>query len=126
MSLINTAKREKEGEKEPTRSFSKKQEDTIAKKFGGERVKNSGATKFEKGDVYLDQWLLEAKTRTTSSKSHTIQKEWLEKNKSESLFMGKPYSALVFNFGPDEPNYYIIDEELFEVLVNAVKELKDN
>lgn len=27
--------------------------------------------------------------------------------------MGKPYSAVVFNFGPDEKNYYIIDEYLF-------------
>lgn len=123
MSLINTAKREKDGVKEPTRSFSKKQEDTIAKRFGGERVKNSGATKFQKGDVYLDQWLLEAKTRVAPSKSHTIQKEWLQKNQAESLFMGKPYSALAFNFGPDEPNYYIIDEELFEILVNAVATL---
>lgn len=123
MSLINTVKREKDGVKEPTRSFSKKQEDTIAKRFGGERVKNSGATKFQKGDIYLDQWLLEAKTRMTPSKSHTIQKEWLQKNQSESLFMGKPYSALAFNFGPDEPNYYIIDEELFEILINAVATL---
>lgn len=126
MSLINTAKREKEGEKEPTRSFSKKQEDTIAKRFNGQRTLNSGATKFQKGDVCLDQWLLEAKTKTATSKSHTIQKEWLEKNRSESLFMGKPYSALAFNFGPDEPNYYIVDEELFEILVEAVKDIGDN
>lgn len=27
--------------------------------------------------------------------------------------MGKPYSALVFNFGPNQENYYIIDEDLF-------------
>lgn len=126
MSLINTAKREKEGEKEPTRSFSKKQEDTIAKRFNGQRTLNSGATKFQKGDVCLDQWLLEAKTKTATSKSHTIQREWLEKNRSESLFMGKPYSALAFNFGPDEPNYYIVDEELFEILVEAVKDIGDN
>ena len=88
--------------------------------IGGARVKNSGATTWQKGDVHLDKWLLEAKTKTTASKSMSIQKEWLEKNVKEALFMGKPYTALAFNFGPDEKNYYIIDEELFEFLVEAL------
>lgn len=117
MSLIKIAQRDKDGKKEPTRYYSKRQENDLAKHFDGERVKNSGATKFAKGDVTLDKWLLEAKTKMTSSKSHTIQKEWLEKNVKEALFMGKPYSALVFNFGPNEPNYYVIDEQLFQTLV---------
>ena len=30
--------------------------------------------------------------------------------------MGKPYSALAFNFGPNQKNYYIIDEDLFSDL----------
>ena len=34
--------------------------------------------------------------------------------------MGKPFSALAFNFGPGEDNYYIIDESLFETLVNLI------
>ena len=121
MSLLKTVQREKEGQKERTRYYSKRQENSIDKKFDGERVKNSGATKFSKGDVTLDKWLLEAKTKMSPSKSITIQKEWLEKNQKESLFMGKPYSALAFNFGPDEPNYYIIDETLFELLVQELK-----
>ena len=123
MALIETAKREKEGsEKLPTRYYSKKQEDTVAKKFGGERVKNSGATTFSKGDVHLDKFLLECKTKMTSSKSMSIQKDWLEKNVKEALFQGKPYTALAFNFGPDEKNYYIIDEELFEKLITYIDE----
>lgn len=101
----------------PTRSYSKKQETAVATRLCGNRTLNSGATKFSKGDVLLDKWLLEAKTKTIASKSLSIQKEWLEKNTKESLFMGKPYSALVFNFGPDEPNYYVIDEYLFQELV---------
>ena len=121
MGLLSTVQREKDGEKEPTRYYSKKQESSIAKELNGERVKNSGATKFAKGDVLLDQWLLEAKTHTTSKKSMSIQKEWLEKNEKESLFMGKPYNALVFNFGPNEKNYYIIDEYLFKTLVEELK-----
>ena len=52
----------------------------------------------------------------------SIQKEWLEKNVKEALFQGKPYTALAFNFGPDEKNYYIIDEELFEKLVTYIDE----
>ena len=123
MALIDTAKREKVGsQKLPTRYYSKRQEDAVAKKFGGERVKNSGATRFAKGDVSLDKFLLEMKTKTSPSKSISIQKEWLEKNIKECLFMGKPYTALGFNFGPDEKNYYIIDEELFELLINYLNE----
>ena len=121
MSLLNTVHREKDGKKEPTRYYSKKQEDAIAKKLGGACVKNSGATAWAKGDVNLDKWLLEAKTKMTPSASISIQKEWLEKNNKEALFMGKPYSALAFNFGPDEPNYYIIDEALFETLIAALE-----
>ena len=122
MSLLKTVQREKEGQKEPTRYYSKRQENSIAKKFDGERVKNSGATLWSKGDINLDSgWLIEAKTHTTTRKSMTIQKEWLDKNQKESLFMGKPYNALAFNFGPDEPNYYIIDENLFELLVQELK-----
>ncbi len=120
MSLLNTVHREKDGKKEPTRYYSKKQEDAVAKKFSGARVKNSGATKFDKGDVSLDKMLLECKTKMTASASISIQKEWLEKNEKEALFMGKPYSALAFNFGPNEPNYYIIDESLFETLLDTL------
>ncbi len=126
MSLINIAQRDKDGKKEPTRFYSKKQENDLAKHFEGERVKNSGATKFAKGDVTLDKWLLEAKTKMTPSKSMTIQKEWLEKNNQEALFMGKPYSALAFNFGPDEKNYYIINEELFDFLVQHIDDFEES
>lgn len=121
MSLLNTVQREKDGKKEPTRYYSKKQEDITAKKFDGERVKNSGATAWAKGDVSLKNLLLECKTRMSPSSSISIQKEWLEKTNSEALFMGKPYSALAFNFGPNEKNYYIIDESLFETLLDALK-----
>ena len=109
--------RHREGEKKPTRYYSKKQETEVAKALGGKTTKNSGATLFQKGDLTLDNWLIEAKTKTSHSESMSIKKEWLAKNLSESLFMGKKYNALVFNFGPDEDNYYIIDEYLFKELV---------
>ena len=80
MALINTIKREKNGQKDPTRAYSKKQENYVAKKFGGDRVKNSGATPFQKGDVNLEDMLIECKTKTSPSESISIKKEWLEKN----------------------------------------------
>lgn len=120
MALINRVERDKGSEKLPTRHYSDKQEKSIAKALGGKQTANSGATPWEKGDVLLDKFLLEAKTKTSSSKSISIQKEWLEKNQKEALFVGKPYSALAFNFGPNEKNYYIIDEELFEHLVHSL------
>lgn len=122
MAIIKTVIRNKDGIKRPTREFSSRQEKTVTKTLGGIQQKNSGATLFAKGDVLLDKWMLECKTKMTPSESITIKKEWFEKNIKETLLTGKPYSAIVFNFGPDEENHYIIDEELFiklcEVLDN--------
>lgn len=122
MALIDTAKREKGNEKLPTRYYSKRQEDAIAKKLGGQRVKNSGATKFAPGDVLTDQFLIECKTKMTDSESITIHKSWLEKIQKEALFAGKPYQALLFNFGPDQENYAIIDSQMFEELLTHLAE----
>ena len=72
---------------------------------------------FQKGDILTDNWLLECKTCTKHQKQFTIKKDWIEKNKHESLFMNKDYSAIVFNFGPDENNYYVIDELTFKELL---------
>ena len=119
---IKVKERVREGEKKPTRYYSSKQERTVAKAIGGKVTANSGATDFSKGDVRTTKFLMECKTKTTPSKQMTIHKEWLDKNKQEALFMGKPYNALAFSFGPGEENHYIIDEELFiklcEVLEN--------
>ena len=74
-----------ETEKKPTRYYSKKQEDQVAKNLGGTRQKNSGATMFAKGDVLTEKFLLEMKTTTTHAESITIKKEWFEKNTKETL-----------------------------------------
>lgn len=107
---------------QPTRMYSKAQETKVASTLGGTRTLNSGATKFQKGDILAEKFLLECKTKVTPSNSLSIQKEWLEKQEKEALFMGKPYSALVFNFGPNQKNYYVIDEYLFEFLVSQLKD----
>ena len=125
--IIGVAKREKEGAKPlPTRHFSARLEEAVAKATGGRRSKNSGATDFDKSDVSTDKFNLECKTKTSHSESISIKKEWFAKNKEEAMFMGKPYSAVVFNFGPDEENHYIIDEYLFLELLAHLNSLEED
>lgn len=119
---VGVRTREKDGKKTPTRVFSKKQEDQIASATGGSRQPNSGATAWAKGDVKTEQFLLEAKTKTKPSETITIHKDWIQKNREEAVFMGKPYQAIVFNFGPGEENHYIIDEDLFIELLEYLKD----
>lgn len=117
MAVISTVTRNKEGSKKPTRHYSTKQEKYVAKEFNATRTKNSGATMFQKGDLLMDKFLLECKTKTSDADSISIKKEWLEKIVKESLMMGKDYCALIFNFGPSsQKNYVIIDEDTFKEL----------
>lgn len=108
----------------PTRFYSSKQEKKVAKEVGGKQVANSGATRFNKGDVVTDNWLIECKTKITPSQSITIRKEWLEKNKEEAFAMNKLYSALSVDFG-DGKNYYIIEDKIFSLLVELLKEAEE-
>lgn len=110
----------KEGEKKPTRFFSSAQENKVAKACGGSVTKNSGATPFQKGDILQDSCLIECKTQTKNKETFTLHKEWLIKNEREALFMGKPYSAVAFDFGPGENQYYIIDEYMFKKLLEVL------
>lgn len=115
---IGVRVREREGKQTPTRAYSSKQEKRVAKVFGGQRTPNSGATAFSKGDVKLENYLIECKTKTSDSQQITIHKEWLTKLREEAVFMGKPYEALMFNFGPsDTKNYVVIDEDTFKELI---------
>ena len=119
--IVGLRKRSSDEDK-PTRHFSSRQEKSVAKAVGGRQTANSGATDFQKGDVVSDKFLLECKTKTKDSDSIAIKKEWLDKNKRESLFMGKDHCALAFNFGPNQENYYIIEEYLFLELMNHLRE----
>lgn len=101
----------------PTRFYSKRQENHIAKAVEGKRTANSGATPFYKGDVTTDEWLFEAKTCTTEKKSFSIKREWIDKNREEAFAMGKAYNALVIDFGDGE-QFYLLDEKTFLSLKN--------
>ena len=116
---------QREGQIKPTRYYSSKQETAVAKAVNGKKTLNSGATPFSKGDVLAAKVLLECKTKTSDSESMAIKKEWLEKNEKEALFMGKPYNALAFNFGPGQKNYYVIDEYMFQLLLEAINNSVD-
>ena len=116
---------QREGKIKPTRYYSSKQEIAVAKAVNGKKTLNSGATPFSKGDVLAAKVLLECKTKTSDSESMAIKKEWLEKNEKEALFMGKPYNALAFNFGPGQKNYYVIDEYMFQLLLEAINNSVD-
>ena len=117
----------KEGRDYNTRKYSKNQEKAVAEALGGRRTPNSGAGDWQKSDVFTDDgnWAIECKTKMAPSESMSIKKAWLEKNKEEAMFMCKPYCALAFNFGPDEENYYIIDQYLFQDLMEYLRGKKD-
>lgn len=104
-----------------TRDASSKQEKAIAKSLNARRTTNSGATKFDKGDLYVGQeWLIEAKTCMQPKKSFSIKQEWLQKMKEEQFATNKMYSALCFDFGDEGQRYYIINENTFKQLIELL------
>lgn len=109
-----------DGKQRPTRYYSSKQEKSVAKIVKGYQTPNSGATMWIKSDVLSDKISIECKTKTSHTDSMSIKKDWLEKNAKEALFMGKPYSVLAFSFGPNEKNYYILDEYTFQEFLEFI------
>ena len=111
--------------KHPTRWYSSKQEKKIAKAVNGKTVPNSGAITFGAGDVSTEKWLFEAKTKVEESKSFSIKREWIEKNKEEAFAMGKEYNALVIDFG-DGKQFYLLDEKTFLEMKNCLEAVNDS
>ena len=111
--------------KECTRYYSSRQEEAVAKLLDGYRNSSSGSGNFSKSDVIVKSASLgvECKTCLEEKASFSIKKEWLEKNKNETLSMRLDNSCLAFNFGPDQKNYFIIDEKLMRFLVEKLGEL---
>ena len=105
-----------------TRYFSKIQEKQVSKVLGGKPTPNSGATKYIKGDVVSKHWLLECKTCMTNKQSFSIKKQWLTGIQEEAKQQGKSNYAVVFNYGPNQDNYYIITEQKFKEIL----EVEDN
>ena len=110
--------------KEATRYFSTMQEEHVAKLIGGHRSANSGAATFSAGDVYERgaSILVECKTPMTEKDSFSIKKAWLDKNKEEAFSLRLSNHALAFEFGPEQKNYFVIDEKLFAFLCEKLRE----
>ena len=81
---------------------------------------------FQKGDVLTELFAIEAKTSMTPKQSISIRKEWIDKIRREAFAMGKPYSAVAFDFGTrllgNKETFYIIDEQLFKKLCEKLGE----
>lgn len=98
-----------------TKYWSSRQEGYIAKLLGGYIQPGSGAGKFKKCDVIVNNKLLiEAKTATTEKQQFTIKKEWLLKLRHEVIMSHKCDGVLAFNFGGENGNnYFILNESQF-------------
>lgn len=112
--------------KKSTRYISGKQEKYIAKLTNSRLQPNSGATLFKKGDIANDNWLFEAKTCMKEQQSFNIKKEWLDKLKQESLAMKKEFYSLVFSFGINQENYFVINEKIFKQILSLLEELEND
>lgn len=113
--------------KESTRYYSDKQEKTVCKELGAIQSPNSGAGKWRKGDARHESasLLIECKTCIQDKKSFSIKEEWFKKNKEECFSQRLENSCIAFNFGPDKPNYYVIDSKLMKFLVEKLEEYND-
>lgn len=105
--------------KNSTRYYSKIQEKGVAKILSGKTTPNSGATPYKKGDVSSDSWLIECKTCMTNKQSFSIKKAWLQQLREDAIGQGKMDYALVFNYGPNQENYYIINERKFKEILEV-------
>ena len=105
-----------------SKDISAKQEKQIRQMINGVTTPNSGGTRFGGGDILTNKFLVEAKTKTSESKSFAIKKDWLIKAQEQAFEQGKSYSALAFRFGPDESDYYVISDELFLYLINVLED----
>lgn len=124
---LHSRKVELSDNKKPTRYYSKKQENNVAKTTGGTTVKNSGATMWQKGDVNVKDvsMLIECKTCVEPKKSFSIKKEWITKNRDECHFMGKDHSVISFDFGESE-NFYILEEKDFQLFLEFLRNQKED
>ena len=106
--------------KSATRYFSSRQEKGVAKSLKGKTVPNSGAIMFGAGDVVLDNWLIECKTKMQPTNSFTVPLDWLKKNDEERRQMLRMYSALAISFDQGDSSYFIVDQRTFLQMKEAL------
>lgn len=104
------------------KNCSKKQEEQIAKMVGGKVQANSGGTRFGGGDVHTQTVFIEAKTPVKDKETFSIKQEWLEKAREQAFEQNKTNYALAFRFGPEQPDFFVIDGRLFKYLIEKLEE----
>jgi len=100
-----------------TREYSNRQEKSVSKAINAKLTLNSGAGHFQKGDLVDDNTLYECKTTVTDKTSYSVKKSVLKKAQEEAFANNKLYSVLVFNFGPNSENYYVLSEKHYKELI---------
>ena len=110
--------------KEATRYYSNKQEQSVCKALGGVQTSNSGAARFSAGDVIVKDasMLIECKCSMTEKQSISLKKEWFIKNKEEAFATRLINNCVCVNFGPDTDNIYCINEKLMRFLVEKLSD----
>ena len=57
-----------------------------------------------------------------SKDSFSIKKNWITKNREEKFSQRLSNSCIAFSFGPEQENFFIIDEKLMRYLVEKLEE----
>ena len=111
-----------------TRQFSDVHEKSVCHALGGRQTSNSGANRFEKGDVIIEDasLLVECKCSMSEKASVSIKQDWILKNKEESYRNRLENSCICFNYEPSGKNYYVIDERLMKVLVDRLIDMRES
>ena len=110
--------------KDATRYVSNLQEQSVCKALHANQTSNSGANKFRKGDAFNKKasLLIECKTCMKDKDSFSIKREWIDKNTLEAFTQRLENTCVAFSFGPESPNYYVINEKLMKFLVEKLEE----
>lgn len=113
--------------KESTRYYSDAHEKSVCKALNAHQQPNSGAAKFNKGDVVQQDasLLIECKTCMQPKEAVSVKKEWIIKNKEEAHSVRLSNSCVCINFEPGGENYYVISEKLMKFLVEKLSEDTD-
>ena len=106
------------------REYSKKeasllQEKQVAKLVNGQVQVASGGTPTGGGDVLTDNWFFECKTVTTPKDSYNVKKSIINKMKEQRFEQRKDYCALAFRFSPEDKDYFVIDSDIMQYLLQC-------
>lgn len=104
------------------KNCSRRQENEIARMINGKVQSNSGGTRFGGGDVHTTSVFIEAKTPVKDKETFSIKREWLEKAREQAFEQNKTNYTLAFRFGPEQPDYFVIDKRLFKYLIEKLEE----